>query len=108
MVPPFVFLHSKVRIPGYTYPVELQALNLKLRCSILQVEAGSRVFPIVKEPVNGIDTNANINRVRLEALRLRRRYQPISLGTAGTFTDPLLCPVNVTSNCNWIAQDNLF
>ena len=70
MVPPFVFLHSKIRIPGDADPVEFQALNLKLGCSIFQVKAGSRVFPIVQEPVNGIDRSANINRVRLEALRL--------------------------------------
>lgn len=59
---PLAFLHSKIRIPADTNPVEFQALNPKLGCSILQVEAGSRGFLIVQKPMNGVDAAGLLER----------------------------------------------
>src|SRR5207248_2611668 len=66
-----------------------QSLDLKLRGRVFKVEARSRIVLIVQEPVNGVDVDADVDGVRLEAMGPRRSDQAVPLGSSGTVAKPL-------------------
>src|SRR3989338_1190035 len=98
---------SQICIPRHADPVELETLHLKFGCGILQVIARSRVMPVVQEPLDRIDVDADIDRVWLEALGLRRCDQPVALGTTSVAADPCLRACQVARDDNRIPPRNL-
>src|SRR5262249_37573283 len=79
LVTPRITVTPEVGIPCHADPIELEALNLEFGCRILEVIARSRIVPVVQEPLDWIDVHADIDRMRLESLGLRRGDDAVSL-----------------------------
>jgi hypothetical protein len=80
LIPPRVCVAPEVGVPCHADPIELEPLNLEFSCRVLEVIARSRIVPVVEEPLDRIDVHADIDRMRLESLGLRRGDKAVSRG----------------------------
>ena len=91
---------TEVGIPSDTDPVKFKALDLELSGRVFQVKAGARVGRFVEEPVNGIDFDADIDRVWFESLRFRGCDKTKAFGTASVLVNPLFSQIKIARNCD--------
>jgi hypothetical protein len=76
---PRVCASPEVGVPRHADPIEFEALNLEFGRRVLQVIARSRIVPGVQEPLDRIDVHADVDRMRLESLGLRRGDEAVAL-----------------------------
>jgi hypothetical protein len=79
LITPRVCVAPEVGVPRHADPIELETLNLEFGCRVLEVIARSRIVAVVQEPLDRIDVHADIDRMRLESLGLRRGDEAVSL-----------------------------
>lgn len=106
MVLPRRPVETEVGVPGYADPIKFEALDLKLGRRVLEVKAGTSVVRWVEKPKDGIDFDADVDGVRLEALGLGGGDQTESLGTAGVLADPLFGQIEAASESDGITRRN--
>jgi hypothetical protein len=79
VVTPTRVRETQVAIPGDADPIEFQALYLKFCGGIFQIKAGPGVVLPVQKPMNGVHLHANVDRIRFQAVGLRRSDDSIPL-----------------------------
>ncbi len=102
MVPPPRLRKSQIPIPSHARPIQFQPLHLKLRRRVLEIITRAGVFFAVQKPMHRVNIHADIDRIRLQPLSLRRSDQPIALSPPRMLAHPLLSLGQVSSNGNRI------
>src|SRR5438105_13859611 len=75
---PGLLLIAEIRVPNYAGPVQLESLHMELSRDIFEVVGGANIFLPIEEPIHRIDRSLDVDRVRLEPLRLGRDHDSVA------------------------------